>query len=624
MAAPPSSVSIGSPITGLQIKAVDSFGNTVSSFGGAATISSSDGFASLPSAGSVTFSSGISTAFNVTLNSIGSFTITGASGSLSVTSSPISASGTAPTFTCDDSWGAVPLNPTVNATPTTTNLWLNPSTLVSDASYHYGWKPVCDYSTSGAYVSSVECPVLTAVSGGGTYGTYSSSTACMQNGDSAASFVKRIDQHSTTPLANVIALGTGPVNTCAIGGASSSATSGQVYCTGDNSVGQLGTGVIGLGATHLIPVPGLSSVRQISVGPATVCAVVDDSTTVTAVKCWGDNSYQQLGSGSVAMSATPVTVSIPLASGSSSEYITQVSVDGFPLGATACAVSNLNNVYCWGSNNYHQFGNGSLSSSPLSPQRAFKNASGAYYAVSKIVTNGIATCGLLTSGTAVCSGKNPSSTASGAYNYSHYMLSNSSINTIALDFAGAANPVNVEALASSGTALSNLTDISLGHNNGCVRQSSSAGDLAYCWGNGYSSTGPVAQVAAQPVQTAASTTLTGVSRVMVGYDQICAFISGSSTPYCLGQNRHNVFAIGSGTGTTYVQYATALSAYAGATQLAVTSYDAPHLCMIASSGGVSNGATCNGPNWNGQLGNERIGSYGGASPIYYTPDWMKK
>jgi len=62
-------------------------------------------------------------------------------------------------------------------------------------------------------------------------------------------------------------IGSGFLHTCAL------STDGDVYCWGNNEVGQLGQGNVGDGALLPVKVPGLGKVSQLSVGPTHNCAL---------------------------------------------------------------------------------------------------------------------------------------------------------------------------------------------------------------------------------------------------------------------------------------------------------------------------------------------------------------
>jgi len=80
------------------------------------------------------------------------------------------------------------------------------------------------------------------------------------------------------------------------------------------------------------------------------CGIADTGTAY----CWGENSYGQLGDGSINRSAIPVAVSGSLRFGSLA--IGDVHTCGLTRSGSGSA-------YCWGGNNWGQLGNGSVSGS---------------------------------------------------------------------------------------------------------------------------------------------------------------------------------------------------------------------------------------------------------------------
>ena len=137
----------------------------------------------------------------------------------------------------------------------------------------------------------------------------------------------------------VKAISAGSVQTCAL------TTGGGAKCWGYNSSGELGDGTT-VNRKTPVDVTGLTSgVIAISAGQAYSCAL----TTGGGVKCWGNNLYGQLGDGTTVNRKTPVDVT-GLTSG-----ISTISAGGYH----SCAMSSGAAIFkCWGYNSWGQLGDG--------------------------------------------------------------------------------------------------------------------------------------------------------------------------------------------------------------------------------------------------------------------------
>lgn len=147
--------------------------------------------------------------------------------------------------------------------------------------------------------------------------------------------------------------------------------SGQVKCWGYNLSGQLGIGsTIGAGISigsmgnSLLPVPlgtGLTATKIVA-GAGHVCALLSDS----SVKCWGDNTYGQLGQGDLIIRGDNA--------GELGDILPAINFGGTPVVDIDagyyhnCAILNTGVVKCWGEGLNGRLGNGggSMQSSPVS------------------------------------------------------------------------------------------------------------------------------------------------------------------------------------------------------------------------------------------------------------------
>lgn len=160
----------------------------------------------------------------------------------------------------------------------------------------------------------------------------------------------------TTP-GNVAGLGSG-VKAISAGGRFTCAltTAGGVKCWGDNARGELGNGSEGAPYySTAADVIGLKSgVKAINAGDLHMCALMN----VGGVKCWGANENGQLGDGSTTDRSVPVDV-VGLGSG----------VKAISTGADhTCALMNGGGVKCWGNNSFGQLGNGSAHPAAQDPR----------------------------------------------------------------------------------------------------------------------------------------------------------------------------------------------------------------------------------------------------------------
>lgn len=118
-------------------------------------------------------------------------------------------------------------------------------------------------------------------------------------------------------------------------------TDGSARCWGDNSSGQLGTG-LSADASSPVPVQDLDSAATSAAGGDHSCAVTADG----RVQCWGSNVYGELGDGTRITRRTPVAVmGLP-------DRINAVAAGKYH----TCALTATGQVWCWGYNGYGQLG----------------------------------------------------------------------------------------------------------------------------------------------------------------------------------------------------------------------------------------------------------------------------
>jgi alpha-tubulin suppressor-like RCC1 family protein len=170
-------------------------------------------------------------------------------------------------------------------------------------------------------------------------------------------------------------------------------SSGGVKCWGDNSRGQLGSGGSPDHQPTPIDVVGLTSgVVAIAAGGdqtgGHTCALLQTG----GVKCWGDDSWGQVGSGGSGFFVESVPVDVlGLASG----------VSAIAAGAThSCALPATGTVKCWGSDHYGELGDGAPDPERSSSAVTVVGLSG----VSGIAAGARFSCALLEGGEVKCWG----------------------------------------------------------------------------------------------------------------------------------------------------------------------------------------------------------------------------
>jgi len=164
-----------------------------------------------------------------------------------------------------------------------------------------------------------------------------------------------------------------------------------MQCWGYNGDGQAGIG----GTSSNVNIPydvlgfGIGRVAvKVSMGSQSSCVLLDNAD----VKCWGDNSYGNIGDGSTADRRSAVSVDIPTG---------VVPTDVFAMSSRACMTTNVSGLYCWGSNGNGELGLGNKTDAhvPTGPvqfdagRSAVQVVGGAYH-----------TCALLDNGSVSCWG----------------------------------------------------------------------------------------------------------------------------------------------------------------------------------------------------------------------------
>ena len=126
---------------------------------------------------------------------------------------------------------------------------------------------------------------------------------------------------------------------------------GTVKCWGDNTFGQLGRHAQ-RPRTHPVSVTGLTDATSIATGANHSCAL----RTTGGVSCWGRNSHGALGNGTATGSSTPVAATGVAAPPPSP-----------PAPTTPVRSSASGAGWCWGRNTYGQLGNNATADTTYTP-----------------------------------------------------------------------------------------------------------------------------------------------------------------------------------------------------------------------------------------------------------------
>lgn len=149
--------------------------------------------------------------------------------------------------------------------------------------------------------------------------------------------------------------------------------SGNVYCWGDNTTGQIGDGSTTNRTTPVaVSTSGVlngKTIDDVQVGLRHSCV-----RTGGAVYCWGYNSFGQVGDNSTSTRTTPVMVY------QQTTALNGSNVVSIAAGANrGCAVINDGRTFCWGLNNTGQIGDGTTTNRSIPTESLFLRPTGNQY-----------------------------------------------------------------------------------------------------------------------------------------------------------------------------------------------------------------------------------------------------
>jgi uncharacterized repeat protein (TIGR02059 family) len=348
-------------------------------------------------------------------------------------------------------------------------------------------------------------------------------------------------------------------HTCAL-------SSGAVKCWGDDYHGQLGNDSTSTDSYTPVGVSGLSSgVTAITAGVYHTCALLSSG----AVKCWGQNTYGQLGNGSSSTdSYTPVDVH---SSASVSTPLSGVTAITASLNHT-CALLSSGAVKCWGRNNDGQLGD-KTTTQRTTPVDVHSSASVStpLSGVTAITAAYSHTCALLSSGAVKCWGNNTLGRLGDGTS------------------SNRSTPVDV-------SGLSGVTAITAGGNHTCALSSGAV----KCWGDNTFKQLGNGEETWYAVPISVSGLSSGVTAITAAYTHTCALLSSGAVK-CWGRNALGQLGDGTTTQRNEPVYVLTDGTNQNSNQLTnVTAITAGenHTCALLSSGAMQ----CWGYNIEGQLG----------------------
>ncbi|MGI6524745.1 MAG: hypothetical protein ACOX2O_05550 [Bdellovibrionota bacterium] len=265
------------------------------------------------------------------------------------------------------------------------------------------------------------------------------------------------------------------------------------------------------------------SLQSVSASLNNTCGVTTDSNK--NVYCWGSNEYGQLGNGSAEDSSVPVMVKGGEQGGAFLNGVSQVAAGYYH----TCAVTTGGELYCWGSNYFGQLGiNSTLDQTiPVRTLKGEQGGVGTYLEdVSQVSTGKYYTCAVTTGGELYCWG------------YNTFMQLG--INVFEFEKTTPARVIKGEQV-SSGTYLEDISQVSAGEYHTCAV--TTQGEL-YCWGLNFTGQlginsrrtilGTPARVL-KGEQESSSLYLEDISQVSGGSEYTCAVTTGGEV-YCWGLN----------------------------------------------------------------------------------------
>lgn len=284
------------------------------------------------------------------------------------------------------------------------------------------------------------------------------------------------------------------------------------------------------------------TVKDIDVGNGNVCAILDDF----SIKCWGDNTYGQLGQGDYVDVMDPTSIS-PVDIGTS-----RTAGDICTGFCHVCVLLDTNEVKCWGCNNAGQLGYGDFTTRNQ-PESINVVDLGVGRTATEISCGRFHTCALLDDSTVKCWGNNDYgqvgkvASLGGVSTPEQIIYSGTPISIDAGDFKTCMilndntvkcwgyNHPNPDTILDVGTGLT-VQAVSGGFNHTCLILND---NTVKCWGqnDNFNKLGYSSVTELQVVDTNTIVDLNGDTAKLIaaGYGQTCIILNDDSLR-CFGRN----------------------------------------------------------------------------------------
>ncbi|MGN6161025.1 MAG: RCC1 domain-containing protein [Marmoricola sp.] len=173
-------------------------------------------------------------------------------------------------------------------------------------------------------------------------------------------------------------------------------TAAHLYCWGLN-YGWIGDGTSGSYVTAPEKILASAKWSDIAAGPGNTCGVRSDSGSAGTLWCWGSNNDGQLGNGTTGGSAALVPTQV----GTQTDW-SSVTVNGAGNSNHVCALNQSSAIYCWGSDSYGEVGQTPASPYVVNSPALFAPSSSIIWA--SVSAGGYHTCATSTGGNTYCWG----------------------------------------------------------------------------------------------------------------------------------------------------------------------------------------------------------------------------